>query len=210
MIRIALADDETLIRRGLRTLLELTSDFAVVLEASDGHELLAARPQTACDVVLLDVRMPQLDGLQTLDRLRCAPPMVPTIILTTFDNPELLLAAAQREARGFLPKAVSLEELSAAIRAVAAGATWFQPAVTSTLRRALTGRHAATVGCEALTEQEKAVLKLVAGGLTNREIAHTFGVADGTVKNQVASVLAKLGVHDRTLAVLRAIEAGVI
>jgi DNA-binding NarL/FixJ family response regulator len=162
--------------------------------------------------MLLDVRMPRLGGLEVLDALRRNPRRPATLVLTTFDDSELLLEAARREARGFLSKAVTLEELIMAIRAAADGATWFQPTVSSNLRRALTsrsnGREAAQF--DSLTEREVEVLKLVAGGLTNREIAQTFSVADGTVKNQVSSILSKLGVHDRTLAVLKAIEAGII
>jgi DNA-binding NarL/FixJ family response regulator len=212
MIRLLLADDETLIRSGLRKLLELSPDFEVVAEAADGNEALELLTRVAVDVVLLDVRMPRLSGLETLDALRGRTVRPATLVLTTFDDPELLLGAARREASGFLPKAVDLEELGNAIRAVAAGGTWFQPTVTSALRRALSYRRS---GCmqpvhDPLTEREIAVLKLVAGGLSNRDIAQAFGVADGTVKNQVSSVLSKLGVHDRTLAVLKAIEAGLI
>ena len=212
MIRLLLADDETLIRGGLRKLLELSADFAVVAEACDGEEVLALLPRTPVDVLLLDIRMPRLSGLETLETLRTWPVRPATLVLTTFDDPELLLEAARREACGFLPKAVSLEELGSAIRAVAAGGTWFQPTVTSALRRALAYRRSgeAQLAGDALTEREAAVLKLIAGGLSNHDIAQAFGVADGTVKNQVSSILSKLGVHDRTLAVLRAIEAGLI
>jgi DNA-binding NarL/FixJ family response regulator len=210
--RILLVDDEELMRQGLRKLLELSPDFEVVEEAADGLSALEMLGRISVDVMLLDVRMPRLGGLEVLDAMRTNPHRPATIVLTTFDDPELLLEAARREARGFLSKAVTLEELILAIRAVADGATWFQPTVTSNLRRALirrnTGREAAQF--DSLTEREVEVLKLVAGGLTNREIARTFSVADGTVKNQVSSILSKLAVHDRTLAVLKAIEAGII
>ena len=165
-------------------------------------------------MLLLDVRMPRLGGLEVLDALRNNPQRPATLVLTTFDDPELLLEAARRGRAGFLSKAVTLEELVLAIRAVADGATWFQPTVTSNLRRALVSRNprreAEAPQIDSLTEREVEVLKLVAGGLTNREIAQTFSVADGTVKNQVSSILSKLAVHDRTLAVLKAIEAGII
>jgi DNA-binding NarL/FixJ family response regulator len=212
MTRILLVDDEELMRQGLRKLLELSPDFEVVEEAADGLAALEILGRLTVDVLLLDVRMPRLGGLEVLDALRTNPQRPPTLVLTTFDDPELLLEAARREARGFLSKAVTLEELVMAIRAVAEGATWFQPTVTSNLRKALTSRNGRREAArfDALTEREVEVLKLVAGGLTNREIAQTFSVADGTVKNQVSSILSKLAVHDRTLAVLKAIEAGII
>jgi DNA-binding NarL/FixJ family response regulator len=210
--RILLVDDEALMRQGLRKLLEMSPDFAVVEEAADGFAALESLARTPVDVLLLDIRMPRMDGLGVLDALRSDPNRPATLVLTTFDDPELLLEAARREARGFISKAVSLEELIIAIRAVAAGATWFQPTVTSSLRNALTDRHGGHLAAQfdSLTDREVEVLKLVAGGLSNREIAQTFGVADGTVKNQVSSILGKLAVHDRTLAVLKAIEAGII
>jgi DNA-binding NarL/FixJ family response regulator len=212
MTRILLVDDEMLLRQGLRKLLEMSQDFTIVEEAADGFEALDALERIEVDVMLLDIRMPGLDGLGVLDALRTKPKRPAALVLTTFDDPELLLEAARREARGFISKAVSLQELTLAIRAVARGATWFQPTVTSSLRRALAdpkARHApAQLDC--LSHREVQVLRLIAGGLSNREIAQTFSVADGTVKNQVSSILGKLGVHDRTLAVLKAIEAGII
>jgi DNA-binding NarL/FixJ family response regulator len=212
MTRILLADDEALIRAGLRKLLELTPDFSIVAEAADGVEALEAIALCTADVVLLDIRMPRLDGLGVLDALRGQPQRPATLVLTTFDDPELLLEAARREACGFIPKAVSLDELNTAIRAVASGATWFQPSVTSNLRKAFDTRRGgrALAQFDALTNREVEVLKLVAGGLSNHEIALTFSVADGTIKNQVSSILDKLSVRDRTLAVLKAIEAGII
>ncbi len=212
MTRILLVDDEVLMRQGLRKLLEMSADLVVVEEAADGLAALQALARITVDVLLLDIRMPRMDGLGVLDALRSDPNRPATLVLTTFDEPELLLEAARREARGFISKAVSLEELMTAIRAVAAGATWFQPTVTSSLRNALSergGRHVAAQS-DSLTEREVEVLKLVAGGLSNREIAQTFGVADGTIKNHVSNILAKLSVHDRTLAVLKGIEAGII
>jgi len=212
MTRILLADDEMLIRQGLRKLLELSPEFVVVAEAADGVDALEVLTRVQADVLLLDVRMPRMDGFGVLDALRGRTDRPAALVLTTFDDPELLLEAARREARGFIPKAVSLDELNNAIRAVAAGATWFQPTVTSNLRRAFARRHGLSSASpiDSLTEREVEVLKLVAGGLSNREIAQTFSIADGTVKNQVSSILSKLGVHDRTLAVLKAIEAGII
>jgi DNA-binding NarL/FixJ family response regulator len=213
VIRVFLADDERLIRQGFRKLLELDGAIEVVGEAADGAEALALVPAASPDVVLLDVRMPRLSGLVVLERLGDRRP--PTLVLTTFDDAELLLRAVRAGARGFLAKDVSLDELVAAIRALARGDTWFQPALTASLRRGIEGSHPArphdrAPPAERLTDRERDVLRLMAGGYSNREIADVLDTAEGTVKNQVSSILGKLGVRDRTRAVLKAIETGVI
>jgi DNA-binding NarL/FixJ family response regulator len=209
VIRVFLADDERLIRQGFRKLLELDGAIVVVGEAADGVEALALVPAAAPDVLLLDVRMPRCSGLDVLDRLGEQRP--PTLVLTTFDDAELLLRAVRAGARGFLNKDVSLDELVAAIRALARGDTWIQPALTASLRRGIEARpHDATPSAERLTDRERDVLRLMAGGYSNREIADVLTTAEGTVKNQVSSILGKLGVRDRTRAVLKAIETGVI
>ena len=228
MIRVFLADDERLIRQGFRQLLELAGPadpadrdaeggaeggaegrIVVVGEAADGAEALARVPGAAIDVLLLDVRMPRRSGLEVLEQLGDRRP--PTLILTTFDDAELLLRAVRGGARGFLSKDVSLDELVGAIRALARGDTWFQPALTASLRRAVAARAPdAAPAHERLTERERDVLRLMAGGYSNREIADVLATAEGTVKNQVSSILAKLGVRDRTRAVLKALETGAI
>ena len=208
MIRVFLADDERLIRQGFRKLLELDGSIAVVGEAADGAEVLALVPTIAIDVLLLDVRMPRGSGLDVLERLGDRRPA--TLVLTTFDDADVLLAAVRAGARGFLNKDISLDELVAAIRALARGDTWFQPALTSALRRGMPTHGRERTAGERLTERERDVLRLMAGGYSNREIADVLATAEGTVKNQVSSILAKLGVRDRTRAVLKAIETGVI
>jgi DNA-binding NarL/FixJ family response regulator len=212
MTRILLADDEQLIRQGLRQLLDLSDDLRVVAEAADGDQVLAALEQQRIDVVALDVRMPRMDGLQVLDALKASPARPACLVLTTFDDAGLLLEAARRGAQGFISKDVSFEELCTALRAVAAGASWFQPTVTSSLRQAFQHHRNGTLArsCEGLTEREIDVLRLMAGGLSNREIAQALHTAEGTVKNQVSSILAKMCVRDRTLAVLTAIESGLV
>jgi len=212
MIHILLADDEQLIRHGLRRLLELSDDLRVVAEAADGEQLLAALLNHRVDVIALDVRMPRMDGLQVLDELRTRAERPACLVLTTFDDSGLLLEAARRGAQGFVSKDISLEELVAALRAVAAGATWFQPALTSSLRHSFECHRNGELArsCETLTEREIDVLRLMAGGLTNREIAQALQTAEGTVKNQVSSILGKMRVRDRTLAVLTAIESGLV
>lgn len=209
MIRVAIVDDETLIRKGLRNLLELAGDIEVCGEAADGEEAIDAIPRLAPDVVLLDVRMPRIGGLEVLARLGDQLP--PTLILTTFDDTEVMLAAIRAGARGYLQKDVSLEQLTEAIRTLAAGRTFFQPLVTTSMRRGFADARiefAAADIFESLTERETEVLRLMAGGYSNREIAEALDSAEGTVKNQVSSILAKLGVRDRTRAVLKAIEGG--
>jgi DNA-binding NarL/FixJ family response regulator len=211
VIRVVIADDERLIRQGLRKLLELDGGIEVVGEAADGNDVLALVPAAAADVLLLDIRMPRRSGIEALEALGERRP--PALVLTTFDDAELLLAAVRAGARGFLNKDVSLDELVAAIRALARGDTWFQPALTASLRRGVEARPRGGGGAtasERLTDRERDVLRLMAGGYSNREIADVLATAEGTVKNQVSSILAKLGVRDRTRAVLKAIETGVI
>ena len=209
MIRVVIADDERLIREGLRKLLELDGTITVVGEAANGDEALAQVAATTLDVLLLDVRMPRRSGLEVLAALGDRSP--PTLVVTTFDDADLLLAAVRAGARGFLCKDVSREELVAAIGALARGDTWFQPVLTSALRRGVSARpYQAAPAHERLTERERDVLRLMAGGYSNREIAEVLATAEGTVKNQVSSILGKLGVRDRTRAVLKAIETGVI
>jgi DNA-binding NarL/FixJ family response regulator len=212
LIRVLLADDEQLIRHGFRRLLEMFDDVLVVAESADGEQVLAEIARFDIDVILLDVRMRRMSGLEVLDALKGRAKRPSCLVLTTFDDPELLLEAARRGAAGFVSKDIALEELIAAIRAVAAGANWFQPAVTWGLRQALLRRRngALAQNCASLTEREIEVVRLMAGGLTNRQIAQSLQTAEGTVKNQVSSILAKMAVGDRTLAVLTAIEAGIV
>jgi DNA-binding NarL/FixJ family response regulator len=213
MIRVFVADDERLIREGFRKLLELDGAIAVVGEAADGDEAVRGASAAEVDVLLLDVRMPRKTGLEVLAELAKKGTLPPTLVLTTFDDAELLLSAVRHGARGFLKKDVSLEELLSAIRTLARGDTWFQPSLTSSLRRGLGGMRTTFESAEPLeplTEREREVLRLMAGGYSNREIAGVFSTAEGTVKNQVSSILGKMGVRDRTRAVLRAIETGLI
>ncbi|HXO29492.1 MAG TPA: response regulator transcription factor, partial [Thermoanaerobaculia bacterium] len=211
MIRVFIADDQLLVRQGIRTLLELDGGIAVVGEAADGGEAVAGVPATPVDVLLLDVRMPQKSGIDVLRELADAGTLPPTIILTTFDDSDAVLDGIRAGARGFMLKDVSYDQLIAAIRAVAGGATVFQPAVTERLLRVADRVHIATdTPIERLTEREVQVVRLMAGGYSNKEIADALGTAEGTIKNHVSSILAKLGVRDRTRAVLKALEAGLL
>jgi len=211
VIRVFIADDQLLVRQGIRTLLELDGGIAVVGEAADGGEAVAGVPATPVDVLLLDVRMPQKSGIDVLRELADAGTLPPTIILTTFDDSDAVLDGIRAGARGFMLKDVSYDQLIAAIRAVAGGATVFQPAVTERLLRVADRVHIATdTPIERLTEREVQVVRLMAGGYSNKEIADALGTAEGTIKNHVSSILAKLGVRDRTRAVLKALEAGLL
>jgi DNA-binding NarL/FixJ family response regulator len=213
MIRVVLVDDQNLIRQGVRSLLELAGDVSVVAEASDGEEGVAVIRRERPDVVLLDLRMPRKDGVEVLKTLQSEHALPPTIILTTFDDDAALLEAVRAGAKGYLLKDVSLEHLTAAIRDVAAGGTVIRPVVTERVLRGL--EHVrrdfdALSPPDPLTRREIDVLRLMAGGYSNREIADALGTAEGTVKNHASSILSKLGVRDRTRAVLKALELGYI
>ena len=202
-VRVFVADDQLLIRQGIRTLLEMDPGIAVVGEAADGAEVIAALPAAAVDVLLLDIRMPGQDGLAVLRTLAAAARLPPTLILTTFDDADVVLDGIRAGARGFMLKDVSYQQLIAAIRAVASGATVFQPAVTERLLRAgAPARAGADAQREALTEREVQVVRLMAGGYSNKEIAHALGTAEGTIKNHVSSILAKFGVRRRADLIL--------
>ncbi|MCC6991677.1 MAG: response regulator transcription factor [Acidobacteria bacterium] len=210
MIRVVLADDQTLMREGLRQLLDLTDDIRVVAEAADGLAAVDIITRAAPDVVLLDVRMPGQSGLQVLSALHAAEALPPTILLTPFDA-DALLEGMRRGARGFLLKDVALRDLTAAIRDVAAGGTVMRPVITERILRAagqLSPPLEATTDPERLSRREVETLRLVAGGHSNREIATAFGTTEGTVKNHVSSILGKLGVRSRTAAVLKGMELG--
>ena len=209
MIRVVLVDDQNLIRQGVRSLLELAGDISVVAEAADGEEGIAVIRRERPDVVLLDLRMPKKDGVEVLRALGADNALPPTIILTTFDDDAALLDAVRAGARGYLLKDVSLEHLTAAIRDVAAGKTTIRPVVTERVLRGL--EHVrrdfdALSPPDPLTRREVEILRLMAGGYSNREIADALGTAEGTVKNHASSILSKLGVRDRTRAVLKALE----
>ena len=213
MIRIVLVDDQTLVRQGIHSLLDLAGDITIVAEAADGDEALAVIARERPDVVLLDVRMPRKNGLEVLRALKAGGTLPPVILLTTFDDDDVLLEAVRTGAKGYLLKDVSLEQLTDAIRAVAAGGTVIRPAVTERVLRGLEHMPRdfdALSPPDPLTKRELEILRLMAGGYSNREIADALGTAEGTIKNHASSILSKLGVRDRTRAVLKALERGYI
>ena len=214
-IRLLLVDDQRLMRDGLRTLLELEGDLVVVGEAENGEEALTLYEKRQPDVVLMDVRMPVMDGVEATRRLRQRWPDARVIILTTFDDDEYVFEGLRAGARGYLLKAVSGEELAGAIRTVAAGGALIDPSVTRKVvaefaRLGQTRRSGPTKLVEPLSEREEEVLRFIASGYTNKEIAGRLFLAEGTVKNYVSSILGKIGARDRTQAALKARELGLL
>ena len=213
MIEVCLVDDQTLVRQGIRSLLELSDSIRVVAEAGDGMQAVEVIPRVKPDVVLLDMRMPGMSGLDVLNALAATNQLPPTIILTTFDDDQLVLAGLKAGARGYLLKDVSLDQLVDAVKTVAAGGSLVAPVVTQRLLSGLERMQNDFVSLDRpdpLTDRETEILRLMAGGYSNKEIANSLGVAEGTVKNHVSNILSKLGVRDRTRAVLKAFELGIV
>lgn len=208
-LRLALADDQALIRSGLGALLGGFPQVRVLIEASDGEALLAALREQAVDVILSDIRMPGLDGFGLLARLRADGIATPVILLTTFDEPDLALRAAEAGARGFLLKDASPEDLLEAVIRVSAGETLLAPVPTDPVRARYAYRERSEPS-ERFSEREVAILRLLAGGYSNREIARAVFLSEGTVKNYVSDILDKLDTRDRTRAVLKAITLRII
>ena len=213
MISVCLVDDQNLVRQGIRSLLELSDAIRVVAEASDGAQAVTTIPEVKPDVVLLDMRMPGMSGLDVLNALAPRGLLPPTIILTTFDDDQLVLAGLKAGARGYLLKDVSLEQLVDAVKVVAAGGSLVAPVVTQRLLTGLERMNNDFTSLDRpvpLTERESEILRLMAVGFSNKEIAGSLNVAEGTVKNHVSNILSKLGVRDRTRAVLKAFELGIV
>ena len=213
MINVMLVDDQNLVRKGVRSLLELSEEIEVVAEASDGAEAIRMIPEVEPDVVLLDMRMPGLSGIDVLRELSQNDALPPTIILTTFDDDEVVLAGIKLGARGYLLKDVALADLVNAIKTVSEGGSIVKPAVTQRLLKGLENLQndfSSLDRPDPLTDRETEILRLMAGGYSNKEIANSLGVAEGTVKNHVSNILSKMGVRDRTRAVLKAFELGQI
>jgi len=215
-LRIALADDQALVRKGLKALLTQPG-IAVVIEAANGDELLLALDTIAVDVIVSDIRMPGLSGIDALRMLRARGRTTPCILLTTFDDDALFRDAVAAGANGFLLKDVSPEELKNAIERVARGDSLLQPVPTSNLEQRIALHDAPRAGASmsdgavaTLTERELSVLRLMAAGHSNKEIARTLDLATGTVKNYVSDVLEKMQTRDRTRAVLKAIHLRLI
>ena len=207
--RIALADDQALVLKGLKSLLEDMAGVEVVVDARSGSELLAALDNQEVDLVISDIRMPGMDGIELTRHLATLKPDLPVLLLTTFDDHELLLAAVDAGAQGFLLKDISPDDLEAAIRDILAGRSLLQPVSTDPVRQRY-AYHDDSKPAGTFSEREVAILRLLAGGYSNKEIARTIHLAEGTVKNYVSDILSKLDTRDRTRAVLKAITLRII
>jgi DNA-binding NarL/FixJ family response regulator len=209
LLRIALADDQALVRAGLKALLESFGDLVVVVEAADGAELVEALKSANVDVILSDIRMAGLSGPEALRQLRAGGNLTPVILLTTFDDSALLLESVESGAQGFLLKDAAPEDLHDAILAVARGESLLQPVATDPVRARFAYRDQDAPKAN-FSEREVAILRLLAGGYSNKEIARSIFLAEGTVKNYVSEILDKLETRDRTRAVLKAITLRII
>jgi len=212
-VNVLLVDDQMLVREGIKSLLKLSQTVNVVAEASDGSDVLPIIESHDVDVILLDLSMPKVDGIATLKLLQEAKCDTPVIILTTFDDHQLVLEGLAAGAKGYLLKDVSLQTLCESIQNVHEGNTLVQPAITE---RLISGVKASDskfkyqdVNVE-LSAKELEILRFMASGYSNKEIAQALFKSEGTIKNHVSNILAKFGVRDRTRAVLAAIEIGLL
>lgn len=208
MINVALVDDQQLVRQGIAGLLSLSEDLTIVWQAQDGedaqHQLGEHKAQP--DVMLLDIRMPKMNGIELVKTLRAQGSTLPILMLTTFDDSELFMQSLQAGANGFLLKDVSLDKLVNAVKTLADGGFVAEPVVMKQLNKGLSDVPV----IDDLSEKEQQILKLIAGGFSNKEIAKSIFLAEGTVKNHVSNILAKLNTRDRTRAVLIALNQGLV
>jgi DNA-binding NarL/FixJ family response regulator len=213
MIRVLLADDQSLVRAGFRMILKAEPDIEVVGEAGDGREAIAKAQRVAADVVLMDIRMPHLDGIEATRHITASEQSPRVLVLTTFDQDEYVYEALRAGASGFLLKDAPEHQLLAAIRVVAEGGSLFAPSATRALIEQLSQRAGtlnAATGLEELTARELEVLRLIARGLSNAEIAAELIVSEHTTKTHVASILQKLDLRNRVQAVVLAYESGLV
>jgi DNA-binding NarL/FixJ family response regulator len=210
VIRVLLADDQALVRSGFRMILENRSDIEVVGEAQNGLDAIDLARDVEPDVILMDVRMPELDGVEASRRIVASGSAARVLILTTFDLDEYVYEAIRAGASGFLLKDVQPVELVDAIRVVAAGNALFGPTATQRLIERFGELPKQPPSLDALTEREREILRLLAGGLSNAELAERLFVSETTVKSHVSSILRKLGVRDRVQAVIAAYDAGLV
>ena len=214
MIRVALVDDQAMIRSGLARILAPEDGFIVVAECADGRDAVQQLPPLHPDVVLMDVRMPNLDGIAATEQLRSGSDPLVVLVLTTFGEDDVLWRAIEAGASGFILKDSSAEDLIAAVRAVGGGGAWFDPGVAPRVlneyRRLVAPAAREAARLESLTDREHDVLRLVARGATNAEIADELYLAETTVKTHIGSIFSKLGVRDRAAAIVFAYDHGVV
>ena len=209
-VRILVADDHPVVRDGLVAVLSTQPDFAVVGEAGSGAEVVQQAADLRPDVVLLDLEMPGMDGVEALQQMRTHSPDVRAIVFTAFDSDDRILAAVEAGAQGYILKGAPRDQLFEAVRVVHAGGSLLQPVVASKLLRQVSQRAGSPVGPQTMTLRESDVLGLLGEGLQNKEIAERLGIAERTVKFHVGSILRKLDVGNRTEAVATAIRNGLI
>ncbi|WP_232771326.1 response regulator transcription factor [Colwellia sp. 12G3] len=206
IINVALVDDQQLVRQGIAGLLTLSDDINIIWQAEDGEQAQLKLSEQQPDVLLLDIRMPKISGIELVKILRSQGNSLPILMLTTFDDSELFMQSLQAGANGFLLKDVSLEKLVNAVKTLANGGFVAEPVVMKQINK---GFDISPV-LEKLSEKEGQILKLMAGGFSNKEIAASIFLAEGTVKNHVSNILSKLNTRDRTRAVLIALNEGII
>lgn len=219
MIRLLLVDDQSLFREGLSTLLSIWDDIEIIGEAHDGLDAVEKSAELQPDVILMDLRMPRLDGVAATRRIMEAQPDSKVIVLTTFDEDDLIFDGLRAGAVGYLLKDVKSDKLLEAIRTTAAGGSFLQPSIAAKVLAEFSRMRDGTPAkstpepqplVEPLSKRESEILKVLATGASNREIAQKLYIAEGTVKNHVTNILGKLGVRDRTQAALKAKELGLI
>ena len=214
MIRVAIVDDQAIVRAGLARILSPADGFEVVAQCADGRQAVEELPAIRPEVVLMDVRMPALDGIAATVQLRGLDEPLDVLVLTTFGEDEVLWGVIEAGAAGFVLKDSTAEDLIAAVRAVAGGAAWFDPAVAPRLleryRRVVAPAARDAARLDLLTDREHDVLRLMARGATNAEIYATLHVAEATVKTHIGSIFGKLGVRDRAAAIVFAYDHGVV
>ncbi|MDI1250725.1 MAG: response regulator transcription factor [Lacunisphaera sp.] len=215
-LRLMLVDDQSLFREALRTLLALQPDFEIAAEAENGERALALAKAHRPDVILMDLRMPVMGGVEATRRVLAAVPATRVVVLTTFEEDEEIFEAMRAGALGYLLKACSADKLCESVRAAAKGTSVLEPSVAARMMAELNrlsaqnGKRPAQTLADPLSERELAVLKLLTDGCSNKEIGARLNITEGTVKNHMTNVLGKLGVLDRTQAALRAREMGLI
>lgn len=210
IISVGLVEDQQLVRQGIASLLAISEHIHVLWQAEDGQDALIKLANNPVDVLLSDIRMPNLDGIEMLKQIRQSANRLPVIMLTTFDDSELFLNSLQAGANGFLLKDVSLDKLLHAIETVAKGGYLIEPSV---LKQMSEPKPVLSVGVsrnELLSEREREILSFMAGGFSNKEIANAVFLAEGTVKNHVSNILTKLDCRDRTQAVLKGLQLALI
>lgn len=210
IISVGLVEDQQLVRQGIASLLAISDNIRVVWQAEDGQDALSQLANNPVDVLLSDIRMPNLDGIAMLKQIRQSANSLPVIMLTTFDDSELFLNSLQAGANGFLLKDVSLDKLLHAIETVAKGGYLIEPSVLKQMSEPKAAPSVGVTRNELLSEREREILSFMAGGFSNKEIANAVFLAEGTVKNHVSNILTKLDCRDRTQAVLKGLQLALI